>query len=104
MVTIRSAPKLKRTVDPQYLSIVRTKLCFACGVEGPNEAHHIQTRGSGGGDDWWNVIPLCQDHHTMGPKAWHNIGAISFLDEFPHVEDILRQWGWRIEKDKIYRP
>ena len=96
--------KKKRTHDPSYLDEVRSKLCFACGKPGPNEAHHVLTRGAGGGDDWWNLIPLCSDHHTLGPKAWHNIGPISFLNEFPHVEDVLISWGWKIGPQKIYRP
>lgn len=94
----------KRTQDPQYLAEVRTKLCFACGIEGRSEAHHVLSRGAGGGDDWFNVIPLCSDHHTAGPRAWHKIGPISFLNEFPHVEDVLKQWGWKIEKEKMFRP
>ena len=42
------------------------------GCGGTMHAHHVVTRGSGGGDD--NVVPLCGLHHDQ----IHRLGTLSF--------------------------
>jgi 5-methylcytosine-specific restriction endonuclease McrA len=38
--------------------------CENCGKNPPSDAHHIKTRGSGGGDELENLIALCRACHT----------------------------------------
>lgn len=38
--------------------------CAACGIRQGIDAHHVRTRGSGGGDELSNLISLCRVHHT----------------------------------------
>jgi len=90
--------------DPLFLAEIRKLPCICCGSPPPSEAHHIKTRGSGGKDDFFNLIPLCKLDHTMGENAWHRIGSITFLKRFPWVADYLRQLGWTIQEYKLIPP
>lgn len=89
------------TCDPEFLAQIRKLPCMACGSIGSTEAHHIKTRGSGGGDDSWNILPLCPDHHTLGPFAWHR-GPRQFLMAFEWVWEHLQKQGWEIVNGKLY--
>lgn len=92
------------TSSPKLLDHVREEFCYACGAKqrilssGFNlvAPHHIQEKGMGnanGGDDFWNLIPLCKDDHTDAPWAWHrNLKA--FLTKYPHVKSYLHILGW----------
>ncbi len=84
--------KKKATKDKKFLAEIRKLRCLACG-EGPSRAHHIKTVGSGGGDDAWNLLPLCDSDHTMGPNAWHR-GIPNFLAAYPWVMDHMSKLGW----------
>lgn len=90
--------------DPFYLAAVRQLPCLACGKSPPNEAHHVKSRGAGGGDDYWNLIPLCNEDHVSGPNAWHRLGAISFVHRFPWVRSYLIQLGWDITTYRLIPP
>ena len=57
--------------NAEYLAWIRQQPCIfgslaAIGWIKPQEtrteAAHIRTRGAGG-DDLWNVVPMCRDHH-----------------------------------------
>jgi hypothetical protein len=89
--------------DQKFLEEIRKLPCIACGKHGPSEAHHVQTRGSGGSDDWWNILPLCHGHHTANGDAWHR-GKISFLEKFPHVLEHLEKLGWSLFNGKLIPP
>lgn len=89
------------TCDPEFLAQIRKLPCMACGSIGSTEAHHIKTRGSGGGDDPWNILPLCSYHHTLSPFAWHR-GPRQFLMAFPRVEEHVKKLGWEILNGKLY--
>jgi len=90
--------------DPKFAAQIRELRCLACGKAPPSEAHHIKSRGSGGGDDWFNLIPLCPDHHTQNADgfAWHR-GKILFLKNHPHVLEHLEKLGWELIGDKLIR-
>ena len=79
--------------DKEFLNKIRELPCIACGFC-KSEAHHIKTRGSGGKDDWFNVIPLCSNCHTMSSYSWHN-SKEKFFKKFPHVLDHLIKLGWQ---------
>lgn len=70
---------------------LRQQPCLACQENKIIEIHHVKTRGSGGGDDPWNVIPLCQKCH----KEWHDNGRITFVKKYSHVLKYLQTLGWQ---------
>ncbi len=90
--------------DEEFLNQIRSIPCLACGKQPPSHAHHIKSKGSGGDDSWFNVIPLCEIHHVMGERSesWH-AGKISFLKKYPHVLDHLTQLGWVLNEGKLFR-
>ena len=90
-----------RTRDEEFLSAIRQLRCIACGAPPPSDAHHVRSKGAGGGDDWYNIIPLCPDHHTLGGDAWHRLGVRSFLGKFPHVKEYLEKSGWEFFSNKM---
>lgn len=90
-----------KTVDKALLAQRRKLRCQACGSWGvidsqgnpTNEAHHIQTQGRHGGDDWWNVLTLCFECHTGADWAWHR-NIRTFFEKAPHLIAYLRFIGW----------
>jgi len=81
------------TKDSAFLALIRAMPCLACGIILDVEAHHIKTRGAGGGDDPWNIIPLCANDHTQAAWSWHrNLDA--FLNRYPHIVQHLIGLGW----------
>ena len=67
--------------------------CMACGkLEA--EKHHFKTRGSGGGDEDYNILWLCRFHHT----EIHKIGNNKFVEKYPPVSDWLVNNGWELDR------
>jgi hypothetical protein len=85
--------KIKRTVDKKMISFVRTQRCCACGRMGAVDAHHVTTRGAGGGDTENNLMPLCHEHHT----EWHMIGPSKMIDKY----DGVYTWLWKMGRDDV---
>lgn len=89
-----------KTEDPKFLSEIRKLSCVACGKNPPSEAHHVLAKGMGsakGGDDPWNVIPLCADDHTAAEWSWHR-NLSRFFRRYPHVWRYLVALGWEYIK------
>ncbi len=90
-----------QTNDPQLLIERRKLACMCCGLwpqmnrygKVENEAHHVKTQGSGGGDDWWNILTLCEGCHTLAPHAWHR-NKLKFFKKAPHLISYLKLIGW----------
>jgi 5-methylcytosine-specific restriction endonuclease McrA len=84
-------PKLKRQVDRALLDRYHGMRCAACGRKGCDPAH-IKSRGSGGDDAEWNLMPLCREHHS----EQHSRGWWAFGEKYPGVWLGLktRGWGW----------
>ena len=70
---------------------------MACNRPGPNQAHHVSTRGAGGDDVPQNLMPLCEEHH----QAWHQDPGKA-ARKFPGIRhwlmfaerwDVLRRLG-----------
>jgi 5-methylcytosine-specific restriction endonuclease McrA len=93
-------PKSKTDKDQDFLEAIKELQCLACGTHPPNDAHHIKTRGSGGGDDHWNLMPLCRNCHTV----IHKMGLTQFIGNFPHVEQFLIDLGWEWQGYKLFHP
>jgi len=57
-----------------------------------NTPHHFKTRGSGGTDDAWNMMPLCLEHHSIA----HSMGSYSFSQAYKEVREWLVNNGWQL--------
>lgn len=87
--------KRKPIRDENLKKEIRKKGCLGCGRFGWFvRPHHIKTRGSGGDDSPWNMVPLCDDHHTLGQDAIHRIGDYEFAEKFPAYKEFLNSNGW----------
>lgn len=74
-------PKIKRVVDEEYVRWLHGWPCCVSSCRfWPVHAHHVRSKGAGGGDD--QCVPLCAFHHVVGPKAVHKIGVKTFQSLF----------------------
>lgn len=65
------------------------KKCIICAK--PNvDLHHVKSRGSGGTDDDWNLMPLRHKYH----QELHAIGMSEFIWKYPIVRVWLETNGW----------
>ncbi len=83
---------------PGHLAWVRnTHQCavFDENCLGKNQAHHVTTKGAGGGDD--TAVPLCVFHHG----EVHNIGIKTF--EKKYVLDLAETAAvlWRQSRHRL---
>lgn len=72
------------------------KPCAATGYiqEGGNILHHVKTRGSGGVDDLFNMMPLTTEMHHLV----HQVGLNRFAETYPGVKDWLLENGWEFDE------
>lgn len=84
--------------DPEFLKNIRALSCLACGSSESVEAHHIRSRGAGGKDEAFNIIPLCIRDHRVGNKSWHKKGFSQFFLQYPHVWEHLKKLKWYINQ------
>lgn len=63
--------------------------CLICHREGADRCH-IKSRGSGGKDDWWNILYLCRSKHRLQ----HAKGWAWMAKEYPIIDKTLRDFGW----------
>lgn len=93
------SPKPIRKADADVLAIVRTMSCCICGRR-PVDASHVKTRGSGGPDTTWNVVPHCRQHH----QEWGQLGARRFFLRYTVALIYLRGLGWEWDGEKLWHP
>ena len=55
--------------------------------------HHVKTRGAGGSDEPWNLMPLCQAHHN----EIHMKGNCLMAAKHPNVGLWLVSKGWELD-------
>lgn len=67
-------------------------LCLICRKLA--ERHHIKTRGAGGMDDDFNIMPLCRYCHLLV----HSIGLTSFSKRYQIIENWLISNGWEFDE------
>ena len=91
--------KPKRFKSPENLEKVRNMPCVACGKPPPNDPAHIKSRGSGGGDFLWNLMPLDRKCHSLQ----HSMGWFRFALEYPAVTFWLYHHGWEIVGRRVVR-
>lgn len=73
--------KKKRIVNKALVSKVRELGCFVCGWK-PCDAHHVRSRGAGGGDTEENLLALCRRHHS----EIHQIGKTKFFSKYKTLQ------------------
>lgn len=71
-------PKIKRFKSKENIDQIKSLPCCACGDQGPSDAHHLKSRGSGGGDELENLVPVCRRCHSLA----HSMGTKRFLEYF----------------------
>jgi hypothetical protein len=81
----------------------KKKYCLHCGSPFVDRAH-VKTRGSGGGDEDWNIMFLCREAHI----EQHKLGIATFAMKYDSVMDWLIENGWELEvvngcRNPIYR-
>ena len=66
--------------------------CCVCGSELENGIvwHHIKSRGARGGDEDFNLMPLCKAHHAFV----HTIGRSNSASRFAGFKKFLIDNGW----------
>lgn len=63
---------------PIVYDFYKMRPCEICGKKGPNDVHHIRTRGAGGGNYARNLSTLCRVHH----QEIHVLGVRSFVRKY----------------------
>ena len=63
--------------------------CCVTGAPG-SDLHHVKTRGSGGKDEAWNLIPLSRALHT----EVHKIGMAKMANKYLAIRNWLVCNGW----------
>ena len=57
----------------EYMRKVKQLPCCICGAPPPSDAHHcISNRYGTSKVSDFEAIPLCKEHHQIGPDAIHN--------------------------------
>jgi 5-methylcytosine-specific restriction endonuclease McrA len=74
----------------ENLKLIRNSKCTVCKVV-PCDPHHVKTRGSGGGDELSNLMPLCREHHI----EIHKIGNSKMCEKYPSV------YAWLIRNERF---
>jgi len=74
--------------DAGYLRFIRSLPCACCGSRRGIESAHQGPRGLGQRSSDLSAIPLCQEHHRTGPKAYHRLGPVAFGEV--HGIDVTR--------------
>lgn len=91
-------PKPKRLDDREAMDLVKGSPCLIC--QRPSDPCHIKTRGSGGPDIHWNMMPLCRQHHGEQGQS-----TVKFLEKYAAVRFYLKKKGWRLdERGRLEHP
>ncbi len=84
--------KKSRIKDRKFLDTFHNQPCVVCGIT-PSDPDHIKTVKSGGGDEAWNIWPLCRLDHIKK----HTIGLNELVRRYPHVKNHLLSRGWHYD-------
>jgi hypothetical protein len=99
MLGLVKKQKEKLNVLNDFLELARQSHCVVCAKK-PCDPDHIKTRGSGGGDSWDNIIPLCRRHHTER----HAKGMKYMSDKYKGYHEALASRGWSfVDEFGVYR-
>lgn len=85
---------MEKSETKEIFQAIRGTPCLVCGSL-PSDVAHIRSRGAGGGNKEWNLMPLCRPHHSRQ----HFIGWKRFSSENERVFDYLSEMGWYFDKN-----
>lgn len=88
----------KKTTKQSIPSIEGFK-CAAHENHLADEFDHLRTRGAGGSNEEFNLLPLCRLAHIQR----HQKGLRWLSDKYPGVHSFMIDNGWRIDKDGRWR-
>lgn len=86
-----SKPSRKRS--EKILEIVRKQPCVVT-KRTPSDPAHIRSRGAGGPDELWNLMPLSRSMHSLQ----HRLGWKRMSEKFVGVSVYLKTAGWTIDE------
>lgn len=94
-----------RKANRSLLDEIKKCACAVCGRKPGNEFYpidpsHIRSRGAGGPDEPWNVVPKCRACHGK----WGRLGAYRFCQQHPHFGRQLAAMGWKWNGYKLWHP
>ena len=92
--------KHKRIMSKKTINEIRSTRCEICGQRTNIEPHHINTRGSGGGDIRENLIQLCTQchintHSGQYPTKDDCLNKVKVLHMMKCMLLIGEPWGMR---------
>lgn len=61
------------------------------------DACHVISKGAGGPDEHWNLMPLCRKHHI----EQHTIGLSTFINDHWYVKAYLIHRGWSLTTNSL---
>jgi hypothetical protein len=82
-----------RIVDEELCKIYRSFPCLVCGTRQEVCGHHIKSKGSGGHDARYNLMPLCFNHHA----EIHTIGLTRFCKKYASAKWHILDNGWKYD-------
>lgn len=81
--------KKKRLRNLKLIKELKEHSCVTCFKKGPNDVHHITTRGAGGDDIPSNLITLCRQCHIK----LHQYGLKKFAWKYPKFKEFLTKFN-----------
>jgi len=84
--------KSKRIINKELCKKYTSYNCLICGGNNLVSGHHIMSKGSGGHDIEWNLMPLCFNHHT----EVHVCGLVKFSLLYDLVKVFLDKNNWEL--------
>lgn len=94
--------KKRRTKDRSEMDKVKSARCVISGATNtktnPHKVDpcHIQTRGSGAPDAWWNMIPMKRIYHIeQGQIGWY-----AMAEKYYQIKSELQRRGWGFDEHK----
>lgn len=64
--------------NEEYRRFLRRFPCVVCGKTRRIEAAHFGAHGISQKASDKQALPLCQEHHRTGAKAYHKLGPVNF--------------------------
>ncbi len=80
---------IKRIVNRKLLNTYQGIECLICGSLETTVGHHIKSKGAGGDDSKYNLVPLCVIHHNEIHKS-----LMAFSDKYKIMHIFLVNNDW----------
>lgn len=91
---------MPRYINKNAVAECRTMPCEICiWHDDGNCGHHLKTRGSGGGDEWFNLLPVCVKCHAK----IHDYGYNKMIIKHPRLLKALIKRGWYKDENEKWK-